>query len=153
MKWLLGIACAALVAACGAAFAYSTGYFDDGLTKSCEEALRQRLKAPSQYKRVRIVRDTKDMTRDEFVAYLDGSREDESVRKFHLKSFDAKNIQPQTLSLAIEYDAPNSFGTVLRGYADCRYESTYGKDPISYLFVKIDGKTSLEWLRGAVSSD
>ncbi|WP_189413755.1 hypothetical protein [Mesorhizobium sp. M00.F.Ca.ET.217.01.1.1] len=149
MKWLVSAACAMVVAAGGVAFAYNTGYFDDDLTKSCEEALRQRLKAPSQYKRIRMARDSKDMTRDEFITHLNTSGDTESVRRFYLKSFDAKEIEPKNLSLAIEYDAPNSFGTMLRGYADCTYGSTYGRDPVSYLFVKIDGKTSTEWLQSS----
>ncbi len=83
------------------------------LVAACEEVLKQRLRSPSGYTRIKLT----------------------------------EGAQAQTSILFIEYDAPNAFGTAVRGLAKCEYDvPSGGGTEVSISNVRIDGKTRSQWM-------
>jgi hypothetical protein len=109
---------AVLVAGAAGALAWNvqSGFyspFDSDLTRVCEDLILERLKAPSGYKRVKVVELTPDIG--------------------------GKN------GVGILYDAPNSYGAIIRGGGICEYEPAPDA-MIDAEKVTLGGKTRAEWL-------
>ncbi len=133
-----------------AMLASSCSFFGSSFEAACEDVIKERLLAPSAYKRVSVDRSDHRMTRDEYVAYLQTSDDPEVVKKANLKSFDEGNYKPTTLRAYIKYDAPNAYGTPIRGTSVCEYFSDSGNEShdrgFYRLVVEVDGDSQTDWL-------
>lgn len=134
------------VAAVGAGIGIAELTKDAGMTTSCEEAIKKRLRSPSSYKRIELTRSERFLTEEEYKARLDRENSSDILKEMDMTSFRTKEISPKEISLFVEYDAPNGFGVPIRGHSECTYISERGADPDSYLYVSVDGKTNTEWL-------
>ena len=114
---------------------------------ACEEALKDRLRSPSSYKRIEITRDDKILTRDEFLVELQATKGGQATLPLRLQSFDEGRIKPTLLRAYMEYDAPNAFGVMIRGLSVCEKLTDDGSEAnIIPQLVRIDGKTHTRWL-------
>lgn len=120
--------------------------FEQPLISACEESLKERLKAPSTYRRISATEDEKNLTRAEYNQHLSG--QSPSVRDISLKWFDEGKDKPMRFIAFIEYDAQNAFGVPIRDVTKCEYISSSGnkKDAKSYT-VTINGKDSVGWTK------
>jgi hypothetical protein len=140
---------AATVAA-SSVLATSCSFFESKFELACEDVVKSRLLAPSAYKRISIERDDQLLTREEYVAYLADRNESDVMTKLYLKGFDDGQDKPSKLRAFITYDAPNAFGTPIRGTSECEYVSNSGKEDSDRnfyrLLVKVDGDDQNSWL-------
>lgn len=111
------------------------------MINACEDALKERLKAPSTYRRIKVTESQQSIT---FEQYFAASNDSPAVQSF-LRSM-AKQ-PPTQLMTFIEYDAANAFGTPIRSISKCTYNTL---DPTrstdSKELVEIDGKSNTRWL-------
>lgn len=69
-----------------------------------------------------------------------------SPSEYRRISVDDRSAENQ-LRLVIAYDAPNGFGAMVRGTADCRYESRDGTDRAADLNnIEINGRNGFDWM-------
>ncbi|MGM5087562.1 hypothetical protein E0H64_17845 [Rhizobium leguminosarum bv. viciae] len=119
--------------------------FEPQLYSVCEHALQQRLKSPASYKRVDVRYSERPATRHEFlksIIYV----QDSGSRERLISGFDRNPQAKKQYELAITYDAMNSFGAMLRGFATCGFMGESSSDATS-LDVTINGETNLDWYR------
>ncbi len=111
---------------------------------ACEAALKDTLLAPSTYHRIGVTETTEVLSLD---AYFRLEDEGESVEAFIRQTHDHA-----VRSVALfEYEAANAYGTPLRLFAKCTYDSLDGDASGAHqLTVRIDGKTSTERLKDAI---
>lgn len=124
---------------------------DSKMVTACETALKERLLAPSLYKRIEI--DERKMPTDHgsYEARLvkrgqrDPSFTDEEI-KDRLRRFDKGLSNPIVFALFIKYDSPNIYGTPIRYHAVCGYldDPEDHSEPTQYE-VEVNGKTVNEW--------
>lgn len=137
MKWFALFLVVGLCAFGSAARYYNFFPFDPPLTAACEPALKERLKAPSTYRRIAVSEYREPLS---FEAYYAARPEkSEAVKLLRVRTATEK---PVKLTAIMEYDASNSFGVALRSKALCTYEAIDGNDLPSQASVKIDGQTN-----------
>lgn len=126
-------------------------WFGDAFVDACEDVLKERLKSPSSYKRISTFESSQLLDEREYAEYLTTRGESEAVQEWAMKEFKSGSIKPTNFSILIEYDADNSYGAAIRGYATCTYISDYGRRPedrkLAKFIVQVDGENSIEWLR------
>ncbi|TBC64494.1 hypothetical protein ELH36_17995 [Rhizobium ruizarguesonis] len=127
---------------------YGCNFFDAKIVTECENALKERLKSPSGYKRIEITRSQQVLDRASYQAYLNETfNSSPSLQEMSLRQFDKGTVKPTAFTLIIEYDAPNGFGVPIRGYSRCEFVDDDGVDSnASALRIKIDGQTNLDRL-------
>ena len=133
----------------GAAFLLSLlsscDLFDAKIVIVCESALKDRLRSPSEYKRIEITRSEEAIGRAEYKD-LFGSTGSPTLQAVTMADFDSGAVKPVRYTLRISYDAPNAYGTPIRGVSRCEYASAFGGDSTASEFtVRIDGDTDMEW--------
>ncbi|THK35637.1 hypothetical protein EHS39_23705 [Ensifer sp. MPMI2T] len=129
----------------------SCSFFDSEMVTACEASLQKRLRSPSEYKRFEITSYEEKLDRAAFSRYLTDDKVGAVFREAQLREFDRGTLDPTLFSLFISYDAPNAFGTPIRGIARCEYMNARGDDSgASEHDVMIDGKTYTDWLIEAV---
>lgn len=112
----------------------------DPLLYVCESELADRLKSPAGYKRVSYTISEEQLSEEKLRIY--GSQ-----KKWGDPEWLIARGKPYIRRIRnIVYDAPNSFGVLIRGYAECSYVSRKDDHTISDFLVEIDGKTKTEWL-------
>ncbi|GGG77714.1 hypothetical protein GCM10011415_28300 [Salipiger pallidus] len=135
---------------------------DGKFISACEDTLKKRLKAPSTYRRLSDPHIAESVaTLDDYKGWTDNpekkaSDQDRQARNPKLAEMQAAQtrrflLDEHTLKRAIiEYEAANSYGTPIRGYALCTFA-----DPSPESFsdfdrqnVMIDGRTAFEWSLG-----
>lgn len=128
------------------------------LIASCEETLKDRLKSPSSYKRIRTTTIRRSLATLDDYLYADNPdrkrREEEQAAKdsrlaggIKMRKEIFAAVPQEKLSLSIEYDAANSYGTPIRGFSECAAFVDQGTSLRGRSFVnaRVDGATSLEW--------
>lgn len=137
---IVGLSLAAALATALGIFG-SRDVFASNMVNACEDALKERLKAPSTYQRIKVTETQQNITFDQYFA---ANNESPAVQQF-LRAM-AKQPPVQLIAF-IEYDAANAFGTPLRSISKCTYNTL---DPTrstdSKHLVKIDGKSNTQWL-------
>ncbi|AFL51372.1 hypothetical protein ABIE78_002802 [Sinorhizobium fredii] len=123
-------------------------FFDSELVTACEESLKKRLRSPSRYERIEIVRSEAKMDPQAFAKRVAGRTDiPTSYFKSKMQEYDNGQVSPKVFTVIISYDAPNAYGTPIRSVAHCEYISNYGDDSqASEVTVSIDGQTYMEWL-------
>ncbi|MEO5323077.1 hypothetical protein PV773_07120 [Mesorhizobium sp. CC13] len=151
-KWgILGVVAAAVATA----VSMQTGFFnpfDSRMTRACEATLKKRLRSPSMYKRVEISDSKEPMSLDTYLKMESAS--DQSAVNLYTQMYKdavARGDQPTVFTSFITYDAPNAYGTPVRGIVACAYSSSDGsKSSASEFNVQIDGLTHIRWLADQV---
>ncbi|THK34642.1 hypothetical protein EHS39_29415 [Ensifer sp. MPMI2T] len=122
-------------------------FFNSKIVTVCEETLKERLRSPSGYQRIEITRYEEKMDRSEYQAYLEANEKLAERREFEMRWFDQGNKEPTLFEIYINYDAPNAYGTLIRGLVSCEYLDDDGdKSNADSYSVKVDGKTKTEWI-------
>lgn len=124
---------------------------DSKMVTACETALKERLLAPSLYKRIEIDETKMSADHESYEARLvkrgqrDPSFTDEKI-KDRLRRFDKGLSNPVLLAVFIRYDSPNIYGTPIRYHAVCGYldDPEDYSEPTAYN-VEVNGKTDNEW--------
>lgn len=124
---------------------------DSKMVTACETALKERLLAPSLYKRIEIDERKMPADHESYEARLvkrgqrDPSFTDEEI-KDRLRRFDIGLSKPIVFAVFIKYDSPNTYGTPIRYHAVCGYldDPEDHSEPTQYK-VEVNGKTDNEW--------
>lgn len=125
--------------------------FESKFVAACETALKSRLRSPSGYKRVEVTEYNNPISIDEYVAIRRAEKSE--LLKFEIDYMKNSNKQPTRHIAFISYDAPNAYGTLVRGTSQCEYVTSDGDaSRASEILVKIDGKTNTDRLIDAVKS-
>ncbi|MBB4239905.1 MULTISPECIES: hypothetical protein [Rhizobium] len=115
-------------------------FSESKLVTVCEEVLKLRLLAPAGYKRIEINESEESLSRDDYKRYLARDEYGPLIQGAMMKDFDRGRVKPRMFEVLITYDAPNAYGTPIRGTTICQYptdnEDTSRADR---LYVIIDG--------------
>jgi hypothetical protein len=118
--------------------------FDSPFVKACESELKSRLRSPSGFKRISLrFEDQKDISVKDYIDNI--LSHDQEVDPWVKDDLESKRKIPAKFTAFIEYDAPNAYGTPVRGVAMCEYYSDDGN--FTYYDrhrVIVDGKDSFE---------
>ncbi len=124
---------------------------DSKMVTACETALKERLLAPSLYRRIEIDERKMPTNHESYEARLvkrgqrDPSFTDEEI-KDRLRRFDAGLSNPIVFALFIKYDSPNIYGTPIRYHAACGYlDDPEDHSEPKWDNVEVNGKTDNEW--------
>ncbi|MEY9717917.1 hypothetical protein ABIA22_000407 [Sinorhizobium fredii] len=130
---------------------FVASFFESEFVTACEASLQERLRSPSEYKRIKITSYEEKLDRAALTKYLSDERVGDIFLNAELRDFDRGNLNPTLFGLLISYDAPNVFGTPIRRTARCEYIDARGDDSAANEHnVKVDGKTYTDWLIEAV---
>lgn len=108
---------------------------------ACEEAVKERLVAPSTYRRIKLTEARERITFDELLA----GEASENVKKLMRR---AATREPVRMVALFEYDATNAHGVPIRLKSRCTYETASDPDfdvETARGLVKIDGKHVSGW--------
>lgn len=119
--------------------------FEPKIVSLCEEILRERLRSPSGYKRIKVTQTETPLTGGEYLA-LQSSPPGPNLTRLILEQYEAGQVKPTRLTLIIEYDAPNAFNAPIRGFAKCEHVSTDNGRNATTFDTLLDGKTKWQWL-------
>lgn len=167
-KWVVRLAaegCEGLrrfstVVATGLAAAFLTGCDEHGKLErtfiaSCEEVLKERLRAPSTYVRVEkpeVRVETRTIADQEFESMVDSEGYSPLLKGLAREQRAAGEayVESTWYSTTIRYDAENAFGTPMRGIASCASGESYTGTPSGFDVgrsgVVVAGKTQIEWV-------
>ena len=95
---------------------------ESGFSKACEAAIQGRLKAPSTYKRIDLVRTTEPISFEEYA-----KKRDWSPVLYEAYKKDGHKYVRHTAT--ITYEASNSFGVPVRSVLKCTHETSEGEEP------------------------
>jgi hypothetical protein len=112
---------------------------------ACEVLIKERLKSPSGYKRI-ATREYKDSTTvDKLIK--SGFFNDRIIEGTDVTTLKLLYSKAVLMTTFIDYDAPNSFGTPVRGLAMCEYVSRpEDTNDIDTMRLKLDGQTSMQYM-------
>ncbi|MBL8571967.1 MAG: hypothetical protein JNK84_23070 [Phreatobacter sp.] len=130
-----GLAVAALTGGCDV--------FEPKIVSICEEALHSRLRSPAGYKRLKYAHYETPLTREQFEQKLAGASP--SNRTMELWAFDNGKTKPMKIQVFLTYDAPNAYGTAVRGIVMCEHTNMNGILPRPD-DVLLNGKTNFQWV-------
>ncbi|MGV8856457.1 MAG: hypothetical protein ACOH2L_17655 [Devosia sp.] len=140
----------ALIISAATAFIVVARPFDSPLVKACEEIFKMQLRSPSGYSRVDAIDSIQPITIREWVYLTRPDRlTEDPLTERQAKRMEEAGQVPAWLTTYVEYDAPNAYGTPIRGTIECKYLSkdSSPRDASRYDIV-VNGKTLLEWLKG-----
>lgn len=121
-------------------------FFDGQFVTACETALKKYLRSPSGYQRISVERVDIPWSKEEFENFLSDQKTKLQIENYRMQYASAE-LKPMKFGLLISYDAPNAFGTKVRGKDACEYSDVYGDEKGANEFtVKINGKTYTETL-------
>lgn len=156
---LLGVIVVGVIAVAGAMAFHFFPSEQSAFVSDCEAVLKERLRSPSTYKRITVSKLVRDEGSDDdyldIHSAADRLEKNESYRRTpQMKEFDDAMIRMrragklERLSIWLEYDAANGFGTPIRGHSECSYYIDKGTSYLKsrrFSNPRIDGKTALEW--------
>lgn len=136
--------------------------YDKKFLSACEHVLKQRLKSPSSYQRLSDPIITKEKsTFEDKLGWTnpDKKRADTATLTADPEKLERHKQQETIFGLGehtlirayLEYEASNSYGALIRGYAECTH-SDISPDKFTDLdkmSVMIDGYTHVDWLLSA----
>lgn len=150
-----------VLAAAGAASWYGGAFTSEReeFVQRCEAELANRLRAPATYRRVsagEVRRSTASLeecmgwpTAEDRAADEAAARRNSTVRDIQADQLARCNASPgEHVSLVIEYDAANAYGTPVRGRTVCSSVSPPGaalSEVGRFGGLRIDGYTALSW--------
>jgi hypothetical protein len=130
-----GLSVATLIGGCN--------LFEPAMVGVCEQALQQRLRSPTGYKRINVSHYETPLNRQQFEQKLAG--EPPANRTMALWGFDNGTTKPTHIQVFLTYDAPNAYGTPVREAAMCEYTKLTEVIPRPDN-VLINGKTNFQWI-------
>ena len=153
-RFVFGVGLLVASAAAAGVWAWQKPTFESALKDACTSVLAQRLKAPSTFKVTSwgsLVQ--RNATLEEYAG------KPPTAAEFGSRLAEVKKLYDDMVSmfdegedgialLDFEYEAANSFGVPIRGFARCSYVFNRPSDD-SKVFepsVKIDGKSHMDWL-------
>lgn len=131
---------------------------EERFQEACEVVLLDRLKSPSSYRfvsltEVRVKPATKaefygwQTTQEEF-EYFAKVRRDTRLAKMHKWQEELFALKPNIVLAYLEYDAANSYGTLIRGVVECSMitrNDAYEPSPRDEKIMRVDGKSQFSW--------
>jgi hypothetical protein len=121
--------------------------FEPKIVKACETVIKERLRSPSGYKRIEVLRSQAAMNRADYYNYLYATEASSAVRESKNQRFEEGEIKPTMYTVYVTYDAPNAFNAPIRGISICKYVSERGSDAdVADFSVEVDGKTQTQYL-------
>lgn len=135
--------------------------FESKLIGLCEVVLKDRLAAPSGYRRIEASQFMEQLSTDDYrsarmrsIAKEDGEASrtfDTNGISIDLAAAKAAGKAPARLVVLLTYDAPNAFGAPLRLRSTCEYVSADGTiDRATEYNVAVDGMTKSESFRDRI---
>lgn len=120
---------------------------DAPLIEACEDAYSVLLKSPAGYVRHEISGPTyRPASQADAARFLAGMADEGVIERIIGRS--------ETAQATVVFDAPNAFGTPMRGAFTCdalvERGKPYGSDRLRTYDVLVNGKTKSEWLRSAL---
>lgn len=121
----------------------------------CETVIKERLRAPSTYRRIKVEYASKAL--DAAGYYREKDLEYAAAASVELRALIYEDMQagsklvadgkikPQLISANIQYDAANGFGTPIRSLANCQYFQERAVDKLYSSNLKLNGKTQLQY--------
>lgn len=165
LKMLLSVS---IISGCTGGITRSTDTYFDKFVHACESSLIKRLKSPSTFSLIKITDISEPLdTQPDLIVWRDRSQELRQISekreltnserleetRLILKIDAARkavsgDLSPTKLAAVLEYDAQNSFGTMLRSFAICEFKAWHEEFDATYHSdnVKIDGYTYTDWL-------
>jgi hypothetical protein len=158
----LAIILAVVAASCIAAEAAPIWQTSDAaLLGACDEAIQERLKAPSTYERVNSTEfERRPATLDDFMGWTKPEMELQArALAIHNQRYaEALKLQMDAFRIGeydliesvIQYDADNAFGTPIRSTATCSDVINRGAtfEQFGPIGPRINGQTNLDWAAG-----
>ncbi|MER9449326.1 hypothetical protein [Mesorhizobium sp. M0254] len=139
------------VAAVATFFVLNSDYnpFVSPMTRACEAVLKKRLLAPAGYKRVETSESSEPIPLEDYLKDRGAATESDRILWTRMYSDDSGRKNPPTkFTLFITYDAPNAYGTPVRGLSMCEYRSlSASKSGAAWYSVIVDNFTQTGWLR------
>lgn len=130
--------------------AWYLGYFISSDAKACEAMIVDILKAPSQYRRVKVSEWTASIDQDAARDRVWDQWINSDTAASQMAEMRASPSGIKQAEILIEYDAPNSYGTMLRGKALCDRMLFTNKDGYSdQTELRFNGTTQLQRMREA----
>ncbi|MEY9198321.1 hypothetical protein [Sinorhizobium sp. BJ1] len=127
-------------------------FFDSEMLTACEASLKKRLRSPSEYERIEIHRSEEKLDRNAFSKHL--ASINSTTYSSTMRRFDSGDLSPTQFTLIISYDAPNAYGTPIRGIVQCEYVDIGGDESRAHeVTVEIDGQTYTDWLTDAIMAE
>lgn len=122
--------------------------FENKMIGFCEDVLKERLKSPSGYSRLKVTEMSEPLSIEKWKAdQLAGPNPQPEVLALRERMMRQNGITPEIFGYIIEYDAPNTFGTLIRTRSMCEYVSVSGsRDDATAFNVKVDGFDKTGWL-------
>ncbi|MGD9918002.1 MAG: hypothetical protein AB7U46_08275 [Paenirhodobacter sp.] len=144
MKYLVA-ALLCVILLLGGYIAYSQGllnrFVDPKLVQICEGLVKDRLRSPSTYRRIKVTQYSEAVSLEKARAL------DPKMTQTEVRAITEGRAKPTNFQVFITFEAANAFGTPVSGLSLCEYYSAFGDDTYASKFsVKIDGKTSTDWL-------
>ncbi len=122
---------------------------DSKLLATCEAEVKARLLAPAGYHRIEAKEYSEDMTIEAWMAAsMAADPTMKGVYDVDAAAMKRDGKTPKKLSAFITYDAPNAYGTPIRGVSACEYLTVDGQvDDNAKYEIQVDQLTHLQWYR------
>lgn len=118
---------------------------DAKLVSLCEDQIKDALRSPSGYKRIDVKSFSDNLTVEQYAAHQ--KKHGLETTPFELELIEKSGKPPVRFTAYVEYDAPNAFGTPVRGTEVCEYVSSDGTLKwLSEVNILVGGKTKTERL-------
>lgn len=138
---LIAIITALLVAGAAAYFPLKGLWGDGALITTCEEAIRDRLKAPATYQRIAVSTSVEEVTPEQAAGEIIEPKSAPANIELHQAELEMYRRGAFMHQAVFEYDAENAMGVPLRLFTTCTYYTTKQEPPeriLSPLLVSLD---------------
>ncbi len=115
----------------------------------CESAIKDTLRSPSGYKQINVEYVTRELTYEAYTQYI-GKEATSKLYKTQIDALKSGKNNPLLLQATVEFDAPNAFGTPVRGMSICEYVVTGKGQKVIAPLIKVNGKTKTDLLADQV---
>lgn len=113
----------------------------------CEAEIKSRLRSPAGYARVEVAYAREPLSPDRYLAKRQEDGEEE-LPDFIRKMVEEGRYKSAYYTAFVSHDAPNAFGTLIRGASKCTYLSREGDlESLDKMSIRINGKNFLERLK------
>ncbi|WP_155272726.1 hypothetical protein [Bordetella hinzii] len=115
----------------------------------CENAIKDTLRSPSGYKKINVEYVTRELTYEAYTQYI-GKEAASKLYKTQIDALKSGKDNPVLLQAKVEFDAPNAFGTAVRGTSICEYVVVGKGQKVIIPLIKVNGKTKTDMLADQV---
>jgi hypothetical protein len=120
---------------------------DEKFAAICEKDLKDRLVAPSSYKRISITNADQVLSEEAFKAKLIADKVPEVWHTIRPQMMKEGKIKPTNHRIVLAYDSQNAFGTSVRGQSLCELYSEKGDiGSASPIYLTIDGQSNVDFI-------